>query len=210
MVACPLPRVATAGAFQVAACFLVAEQLEEEFEQCLGGTQPQRRGVALVAASLLGEGEFAEKAKTTLLRLAEDNDKEVAKSVAHSFEHLDLRLITADRDAWNSFARSKAFQADPSPLLRALDHQGGNLLPYADCLLAVGTTFANELAEASQDMATGISGDARQLLPLLLRLYEQAQGHDQALYLRCLDLWDRLLERRVGAAMGLTQELDRV
>ncbi len=46
-------------------------------------------------------------------------------------------------------------------------------------------------------------------LPLLLRLYEQAKDQDQALYLRCLDLWDRLLERRVGAAMGLTQELDR-
>ena len=105
---------------------------------------------------------------------------------------------------------SKAFQADPSPLLRALDHQTGDLLPFAGCLLTVGVTFAEELAEASKNMATGISGDARQLLPLLLRLYEQAKDRDRALYLRCLDLWDRLLERRVGAAMGLTKELDRV
>jgi TIR domain len=210
MIASPSPKVATAGAIQVAACFLVAGQLAEEFEHCLCGTPSQRKGVAEVAASLLGETEFAEKAKATLLRLAEDEEKQVAKTVARSFEHLDLRHITSDRKAWNKFARSKAFQVDPSPLLRALDHQTGDLLPYADCLLSVGATFASELAEASQDMATGISGDARQLLPLLLRLYEQAKDKDQALYLRCLDLWDRLLERRVGAAMGLTRELDRM
>lgn len=210
MVDSAVPRVSTAGAFQVAACFLVEGQLAEEFERCLIGTLPQRKGVAQVAASLLGEGEYAEKAKVTLLRLAEDEDKQVAQVVAHSFEQLDLRHITTDRDTWNAFARSKAFQVDPSPLLHALDHQTGDLLPFADCLLTVGATFARELAEASKNMATGISGDARQLLPLLLRLYEQAKGRDNSLYLRCLDLWDRLLERRVGAAMGLTRELDRV
>ena len=162
-----------------------------------------------MAASLLGEGEFAEKAKVTLLRLAEDEDKLVTQLVARSFRQLNLQHIKADPAAWNVFARSKAFQADPSPLLFALDLQSGSLLPFADCLLTVGDTFAEKLAEDSQNIATGIAGDARRLLPLLLRLYEQAKDQDQALYLRCLDLWDRLLERRVGAAMGLTQELDR-
>ncbi|HKI04277.1 MAG TPA: toll/interleukin-1 receptor domain-containing protein [Thermoanaerobaculia bacterium] len=210
MVASSLPRVATAGAFQVAACFLVEGQLEEGFERCLIGSPHHRKGVAQVAASLLGESEFADKAKATLLRLAEDEDEKVAETVAYSFGQLDLRHITSDREAWSKFARSKAFQKDPSPLLHALDKQAGQLVPFADCLLAVGTTFAEELAEDSQNMATGISGDARQLLPLLLRLYEQAQARDKVLYLRCLDLWDRLLERRVGAAMGLTRELDRL
>jgi hypothetical protein len=210
MIASPVPRVATAGAFQVAASFLVAGLLAEEFERCIRGDPSHRKGVAEVAAVLLGEPEFAENAKTTLLRLAEDDDGKVAQAVARGLDQLDLRHITSDREAWNAFARSKAFKADPSPLLRALDRQVGNLLPFADCLIAVGTTFAEELAEASRNMTTRISGDVRQLLPLLLRLYEHAQGHDQALYLRCLDLWDYLLERRVGAAMGLTNELDQV
>jgi hypothetical protein len=210
MVACPLPRVATAGAAQVAACFLVQEKLKEEFDRCLGGSQPQRKGVAQVTAALLGKAEFAERAKAILLQLAEDEDKKVAEVVASSFAVLDLRHVKSDLNTWNVFARSRAFQADPSPLLRALDHQSGDLLPFADCLFAVGATFAEELAEASGNMGTGISGDARQLLPLLLRLYEQAKGRDDSLYLRCLDLWDRLLERRVGTAMGLTKELDRV
>ena len=210
MVASPVPRVATAGAFQVAACFLVAGQLGDEFEHCLNGSPPQRKGVAEVAASLLGEGEYADNAKVILLRLANDEDEKVAQIVARSFEHLDLRHITSDRDAWNTFARSKAFQADPSPLLHALERQTGKLLPFADCLLAVGTTFAEELAEASQNMATGIAADVRLLLPLLLRLYEEAEDRDKVLHIRCLDLWDYLLERRIGAAMGLTKELDRV
>ncbi len=210
MVRCPLSAVATAGAIQVAACFLVEGQLEEQFEACLTGVQPQRKGIAEVAASLLGEGDFAEAAKTTLLRLAEDNDDGVARAVASSFKNLDLRWIRGDRETWNAFARSKAFQANPSPLLQALDRQTGNLLPFADCLLEVGATFAGDLAEASKNMATRSSGHVRQLLPLLLRLYEQAKDQDNAVYLRCLDLWDRLLERRVGAAMGLTKELDQV
>jgi hypothetical protein len=200
------PRVATAGAVQVAACFLCMGQLADEFESCLCGTPAQRKGIAQVAASLLGKPDFAEGAKATLLRMAEDEDKEVAQAVAYSFRQLDLQHIESDREAWNRFARSKAFQAEPSYLLYALSRQEGKLLPFADCLLAVGTTFANELAEEAKDISTGVSADVHELFP---RLYEQAQGEDQQLYLRCLDLWDRLLERRVGAAMGLTRELDR-
>lgn len=156
-----------------------------------------------MAGSLLVEDDFADGAKASLLRLAEDEDAQVAQTVAQGFEHLDLRHISVDREAWNQFARCKAFQADPTPLLRALERQSGDLVPFADCLLAAGTTFAEELAEKARDHARGLAGDARfHLLPLLLRLYEQAKDRDQKTYVRCLDLWDRLLERRVGSAMG--------
>jgi len=120
------------------------------------------------------------------------------------------RHVTSDPETWNRFARSRAFQEDPSPLLYALERHAGDLLPFAECLFAVGQTFAEELAEASQDFATSISGDARHLVPLMLRLYDETQTRDPQLHQRCLDLWDRLLERRVGAAMGLTRELDRL
>ena len=209
MIASPQPRAATAGAVQAAASFLVMGQMEEEFKRCLGGTPAQRKGIAQVAASLLQEPEFAEGAKATLLRMSDDEDKEVGRAVAHSFRQLNLLHIESDREAWNRFARSKAFQAEPLYLLHALSRQEGKLLPFADCLLAVGDTFAEELADAAKDFSTRISGDVHELFPLLLRLYEQVQREDRQLYLRCLDLWDRLLERRVGAAMGLTRELDR-
>ena len=212
MVSSPDHGVATAGATWVAAAFLVEGEVEERFEQCIDGTPEQRKGVARVAASLISEGEYAEKAKATLLRLAEDTDEKVAQEVAKSFRQLDLQHLKADREAWSQFARSKAFQANPTPLLLALEKQSGDLLPFADCLLAVGTTFAEELAEAARDKARRFAVDASHyLLPLLLRLYEQAsdKDRDQAVYHRCLDLWDRLLEQRVGSAMGLTREIDR-
>lgn len=211
MLASPVSRVTTAGASFVAAAFLVMGEVQERFEQCIAGGPERRRGVAQVAASLIGEGEYAEKALETLLRLAEDLDEEVARTVARSFRQLDLRLITKNREAWSRFARSKAFQTEPSELLMALDQQSGNLLPFADCLLAAGKTFAEELAEASRDRGRGFAGRASHyLLPLLLRLYEQAKEQNQEIYRRCLDLWDRLLEQRVGSAMGLTHELDRL
>jgi hypothetical protein len=210
MVASDHPKVSTAGAVLVAAAYLVEGEVEDLFEGCISGTSSQRKGVAEVAGSLLSEGEWADKAKAALLRLAEDEDVAVAGVVARSFEQLDMRHITSDRQAWGRFARSKAFQADPTPLLRALERQSGDLLPFADCLLAAGTTFGEELAESARDYSHGIAGDASlYLLPLLLRLYEQAKEGHMKVYLGCLDLWDRLLEQRVGSAMGLTKELDR-
>ncbi len=211
MVASRFPEVATAGAKWVAASYLVVHGAEESFERCLAGTPGHREGIAKAAASLIGEDQYAEKAKAVLLQLSEDSEENVARVVASSFRELNLQHITADREAWSRFARSKAFQADPTPLLSALERQSGNLLPFAECLLFAGTTFAEELAELAREHGRGHAGDAAYyLLPLLLRLYEQAKDHDRATYLSCLDLWDRLLERRVGSVMGLTRELDRM
>jgi len=204
-------EVAKMGARFASAAYLVDGEVRERFEECVGGTPAQRKGVAEVAASLLGKDEFAEQARTTLLRLADDEDEEVARVVARSFEKLDLKYIAKDREAWRHFAQSKAFQADPTYLLQALEKQSGDLSPFAECLLAAGTTFAEELAERARDRSQTIAMDAqRYLLPLLLRLYEQTKERDLQTNLRCLDLWDRLLERRVGSVMGLTRELDRM
>ena len=204
-------EVAKMGARFASAAYLVDGEVREKFEECVGGTFAQRKGVAEVAASLLGKDEFAEQARTTLLRLADDEDEEVARVVARSFEKLDLKYVAKDREAWRHFAQSKAFQADPTYLLQALEKQSGDLSPFAECLLAAGTTFAEELAERARDRSQTISMDAqRYLLPLLLRLYEQTKERDLQTNFRCLDLWDRLLERRVGSVMGLTRELDRM
>lgn len=211
MVGSSLSEVATAGARWVTAARLVAGELEMRFEDCISGDRNLRKGVAEVASPLIGEGDYAEEAKATLLRMADDPDRDVGRIVSRSFRKLNLERLQADREAWSRFARSKAFQSDPTPLLQALEKQSGNLLPFADCLIAAGTTFAEELIETAHSGAHGLGRDAALfLLPLLLRLYEQAKDQDHVIYLRCLDLWDRLLEHRIGSAMGLTRELDRV
>lgn len=205
------PQVATSGAKWVAAAFMVAGEVEERFERCIAGPPNLRLGIAEVAGELMIEPGCTERATATLLRLAEDPDEKVAQAVAWSFRKLDLQHYKAHRQDWSHFARSKAFQSNPTPLLLALEEHSGDLLPFSDCVLTVGSTFAEDLAEATRDRSRGLGMDAsHHLVPLLLRLYEQAKDHDEAVYLRCLDLWDRLLERRVGSAIGLTRELDRL
>jgi hypothetical protein len=200
MLASDQEAVAETAARRVTAAYLCEEVLPDLYMMCREGRPALRRGVAKVAAGLLGEARFAERAKDALLRLADDDDPTVAREVAQGFGELDMNRMQEDRNAWTTFARSKAFQAEPSPLLWALREQSGNLLPFSECLLAVGESFAE---------AARFAGISHELVPLLLRLYEQAK-HDVEIHQRCLDLWDRLLERRVGDAVSLTEELDRV
>lgn len=204
-------KVATAGAVQIAAAWLVNGQVESRFEECVVGSAAHREGVALVAAELVRNPEYSERAIETLLRLQDAPEAEVARAVARGFGGLSLQHYLGNREAWASFARSYSFQVNPAPLLHALGQQAGNLLPFADCVLAAGQTFANELAPKARDLHGGLGSEARfDLQPLLLRLYEQAQKDDPEVALRCLDLWDRLLEQRLNWVMKLTEELDRL
>ena len=208
MVASQLDQVSTIGAKWVAAAFLLSGEIEERFKLCIAGTPGQRKGVAQAAASLISEPNHAEASKRCLLLLAEDPAKEVALEVAKGFRGLSLGHIKEDPEAWQRFARSRAFQAAPSYLLKALTEQAGDLVPFAECLLAAGEAFASELSTEAKDPTGGRAAEVHTLLPLLLRLYEQAKDRDSVVYQHCLDLWDRLLEARVGTATGLTRDLD--
>lgn len=202
MLASKLSRVKTSGASVVAAAFLINRKLPGQFEECMNGPEEHRMGVAEVAAALMEREEYNEDAKRTMLRLADDPSDEVAPIVARSFRHLDLEEIEADPEAWQRFANSRAFTREPSPLLHALKNQSGDLLPFADCLLAAGAAIIQEPARGEMTLTY-------QVLPLLLRLYEQAEAEEPEIQRRCLDLWDELLEHRVDSALELTSELDQ-
>ena len=59
-------------------------------------------------------------------------------------------------------------------------------------------------------MSTGIAGDVHTIPPIVLRLYEQAQGQrDDKTLERCLDAWDMLFENRVGVTSDLMQAIDQ-
>ncbi len=212
MVASEVADVARAGARRVAASYLLNGKLKELFERCLKGTPSHHQGLARVASQLLAEKEHHEAAKEILGRLTSDADSGVQGEIAAAFrDDLDLNLFSPADSFLVAFAGSKAFQAHPGYLLHALERHGGSLLPFAPCLLQVGRTFAEHLAKASRDFSTHIAGDAHQLGPLLLRLYEHScePGHAK-IHHECLDLWDLLLDRRVGVANDLTRDLDRL
>ncbi len=210
MVASEVTEVVRSGARCVAACHLMDGKLSEKYEECLNGSPAHRLGLAEVGRALVGEAEYAEKAKGLLSRLAQDEDEEVQRFIAGLFQRRDMDLFKPNDPFLATFARSKAFQAEPTWLLQALEKHAGSLLPFAECLLRVGTTFAEDLAETSRDYSSRIQNDVRlYLIPLLLRLYEQSKGAHEELHQECLDLWDHLLERRVGQATELVREIDR-
>lgn len=199
--------VAQVAARRIAASFLVSGTLSELYQECLQGKPATRRGIAEVAAELLGAEPYASKATEALLCLANDDDSEVIEVVARSFRQLNLKLVQAEPSAWASFALSKAFRSHPSHLLSALKDQSGSLLPFSECILLVGESFYQESANGSPRLTT--APYERELIPLLLRLYEQSREVAKV-HQSCLNLWDNLLERRVLGAMELARELDGI
>jgi hypothetical protein len=62
---------------------------------------------------------------------------------------------------------------------------------------------------AGSDRGGRDSAELDRFVPLLLRLYEQAeQARDLHLRGECLDWWDRLLEAQVGGAVESLTQLD--
>jgi hypothetical protein len=81
----------------------------------------------------------------------------------------------------------------------------------ADLVNDRDTEVQRAVASVLDHDRTGIAGDVHMLIPLHLRLYEQSSTPGQeATHQECLDLWDSLLAKRVGAAVGLTREVDQV
>ncbi|MCP4006349.1 MAG: hypothetical protein GY725_19390 [bacterium] len=211
MIGSETEEVAQAGAEHVTHCSLTQGLAEDLLRSCLEGTPAQRRGIAEVAADWLSESRFHAPCKRLLKLLAEDTDEKVLGLVSQCFYRCNLSLFEPQDDFMVAFARSQAFKRDPS-LLHSLEMYEGPLTPFADCILQAGRTFAEHLAPASRDGRTGIAGDTHYLAPLMLRLYEQSSRDPEyeAIHQECLDVWDQLIENRVGMALELTSALDKV
>lgn len=199
-------RIAATGARLTTWLHLTRHQMAAELERCIAGPSSQRKEVAKAASCLAGKPSFSSAAAILLLRLAEDPEDEVATEVARSFENLDLRLVKKNPVAWSQLARSRAAKVEPTWLIRSLKAQSGDILPFADCVLGAAGSFST-----GEELATGKGhwGHAHDFVPLLLRLYEQADRQDPAVQQACLDAWDRLLETR-SLMPRMLRELDQI
>jgi hypothetical protein len=128
-----------------------------------------------------------------------DSHDEVRRQCNRLFFQHELSSFGGNAKFLRAYVSSAAFRDDPSALLHPLEAYTGSLVPLASVVFAVCDVFAGPLADSSRDISTSIAGDARQIAPLLLRLYEQAEGSgDDRIQDRCLDSWDALLRNRVG------------
>ncbi len=110
-----------------------------------------------------------------------------------------------------SFERSRSFKEHGGTFLYALKRYPTSLYPYTGALLEICDLFSTRFADDSRDPRFALAGDARNLAPLLLRLYEQAQDRgDRDIQRALLNTWDRMLEARVGgvseALLGIDED----
>jgi hypothetical protein len=202
--------VAQEGAAEVAARWIFHDFLIDELRLCRNGNTSQRKGVAKVAAHLVSEVQHSGKCKDLLLPFLADQDKDVRQMAGKAFSNSQILQIPGSIDFIKEYIQSQCFIDDPSRLLYALEGHSGSLLPYAELIFSICNVFSGPLKTQSRDMSTSVAGDAYQIPPLLLRLYEQTQEMGNSdISDECLDAWDLLFENRVGVTRELTKAIEQ-
>lgn len=210
MMASPLEDVALEGACQVTARWLFHGFFVDELTECQEGNVAQRKGVATVAAQLLHDRKYAMKCRNLLRCYINDVDKEVRDALRKMFRNNELNIDDPDHQAFfQEYIKSKAFADSPDNFVRLFADYPGKLIPLSESIFSVCEEFATTLKEKSRDISSRYPHTAKEMLPILLRLYEQALGEgNKQMADRCLNIWDILFENRVGRAIELTRSID--
>ncbi|WP_054693006.1 HEAT repeat domain-containing protein [Desulfosarcina cetonica] len=210
MVVSPLEEVALEGACEVTARWLFHGFFENELNMCRKGNVFQRKGVATVAAQLLHENKYASKCRELLCNYVNDDSKDVRDALQSIFRKDGLNKNDPDHQAFlQAYIKSKAFADSPDNFVRLFADYPGKLIPLAESIFSVCYEFATTLKEKLRDLGVKYPYAAKEMLPILLRLYEQALGEkNRPIADRCLDIWDILFENRVGRAIELTRSID--
>ena len=203
MVASPLGEVALEGARQVTARWLFHGFFPDELSKCRRGNVSQRKGV-------LQNVKYAQKCRELLRYCIHDVDGEVRDASRRMFRNDGLHIDDLGHEVFlREYIKSEAFADDPDNFVRLFSDYPGRLIPLSEHIFTVCEEFATTLKEQSRDFSSSYPYTAAEMLPILLRLYEQALGEgDRQIANRCLDIWDILFENRIGNAIKLTRSIE--
>jgi hypothetical protein len=181
----------------------------QALDSCRRGTPAQRRGVAAAAAHNIKDRRLTSGCAELLLDLIDDPDEGVQEALAAFLQDpkgLDTpEVVTVAR----RFAAGPGFARHPIWLVEALLRREASLVPVADLVFAVSERLTGDLAPATRDPSSRHTHEFHRFVPVVLRLYEQAeQVKDRELRRRCLDWWDRLLDARVWGVREAIGQLD--
>lgn len=208
MLQAPQTDVVELGAQEVAARWLFHDYFATELENCLQGSIPERKGLAYVAAHFVANPKYLEKCSRLIERLKDDPENEVRQLLQSMVRSTDVLRLPEGVRLVRSFIESQAFRDDPTGLIYGLGDHSGSLLPFSDVLLSMCDQFVGPLRDACRDSSQGVLHDLSLFVPILIRLYEQAEEakNDQVVS-RCLDAWDAMFEGRVGVIHELAQAI---
>ena len=179
--------VCEAGARLAGIAALHHQSATDLADEALHGAAGNRRGMANVAAANLGDRECRTWCEAVLIALFADADADVRREAASCFRYLPTDVVGAYDDLIAAFCNSRAFEEDPSQLLQTLDHSRGRL-PGTTCVVC--ERFLSRSADAAADSRAGQFRDARTVVKLVFRTYQQHQKDE---WMKpSLDLIDRL------------------
>ncbi len=202
------PAVATSGAALLTAEYLQQRIAFDAINDLFTGSVAQRLGVAKVAASWWDDAMFRSRCVTLLERLVNDLDDKVREEAVCFLRHPGFLCSEEGRALTLKFVGSREFARDPSAFVRAIRNHTGSLLQLDDVMEAVCQQIAGALLDSSRRDQLLDSHRTYGLIPLLLRLYEQAeQANDTATRTRCLDWWDAMLQARLGESVNVLEQL---
>lgn len=191
--------VARKGAKEVTARWLFHDYFEDEKKQCLQGSNQQRIGMAKIAVQFVETPEYFERCQAIILNFMDDSDSEVRKAVNKMARSSEIFKHENGRKLVLQFVESQSFRDDPTSLIFGLEEHSGNLLGFAELLFAMCKQFVGPLREASRDTSQSLMWDIDQFVPILIRLYEQAEeAKETDIVDHCLDAWDEMFKQRVG------------
>jgi len=209
-----IPAAATAGAAWLTLGWLTGKSASEAVDECSAGTTAQRIGVAMAAAHNSGEQELIEKCGDLLRVLIVDPDSGVREQASEFLRQEHVLRAACMRDMARQFVGIPEFGKHSYWLVEAIRNHPETLVSLTPVFEAVCGRLPIMLGH-ERDQATqggndqGDSFDINGFVPLILRLYEQAeQVKNTPLRDTCLDWLDRLLEARLGGAMQVLGDLE--
>jgi hypothetical protein len=141
--------------------------------------------------------------------LLHNSDEAVELEVARLLREQEILGSPEGPVLAEAYVRSAAMQNDPGDLFYGLRNFTGSLVPYAPVFVIAVQQLSGDLAPATRDFSSRLSGAVRFLPELLLRLYEQAEGPElRPVRNMCLDAWDSLLRGQVGLSWDVLSKLD--
>lgn len=199
---------------EIGAFWVTAGQLGEGLygglaARCLAGNEAHRRGAAKAMVQLLWRPESKQRALRGLLDLLHHSDEAAGKEVAHLLREEEILASPEGSRLAEAYVQSSAMENNPGGLFYGLRNFTGSLVPYASILLKAVQRLGGDLAPATRDFSTRLSGAVRFLPEILLRLYEQAEDPKLGSVRKtCLDAWDSLLRGQVGVSWDVLRRLD--
>ncbi len=204
-----LASVATDGAYFATRVCLHKGDCKDLMIECSKGSKEQRVGVARAAVELMSKLEHTHSCKELLLRFFDDDDIDVRGQAQDVFRNEEILQRDDIVQLAEAFVNTRAFDDGTHVLFLMLDSFRGILKPYATVFLKSSEKYSTQLAEDSRNAATHNFGNARDLMKLMLRLYQQLQGlQDRDLQHKCLDAWDNMIRSRIGGRLGVLREID--